>query len=99
VHAVWINATYIVLVDTRATEWGPVEHLAIRRHDGKPVRSWTHMQRIKDTLVGADRIAVEVYPRASEVVNDAHMYHLWVLPEGKTLPFRLVSSRSGGAHA
>jgi hypothetical protein len=47
------------------------------------------MQRIKDTLAGPDRAAVEVYPPASEVVDQANMYHLWVLPPGARLCFGL----------
>jgi hypothetical protein len=63
----------------------------VRRHDAKPVRSWPDLQRIKDTLPvgGPERIAIEVYPRDSELVDDANMYHLWLLPEGFDLPFGL----------
>lgn len=42
--------------------------------------SWPEMQRIKDELAGAERTAVEVYPPRAEIVDDADMYHLWVLP-------------------
>jgi len=46
------------------------------------------MQRIKDELAGHDRTGVEVYPPHDEIVDQADMYHLWVLPE--PLPFTLV---------
>lgn len=43
--------------------------------------SWWEMQRIKDELAGKGCTAVEVYPPADEVVDDADMFHIWVLPE------------------
>ena len=49
--------------------------------------TWPEAQRIKNELAGSDATAVEVYPPQSEVVDQADMYHLWVLP-GR-LPFSL----------
>lgn len=49
--------------------------------------SWSEKQRIKDELIGPERLAVEVFPPRSELVDQADAYHLWVLPEGFTLPF------------
>ncbi len=43
--------------------------------------TWDELQDIKRQLGMADRYAVEVYPRDSDVVNVANMRHLWVLPE------------------
>jgi hypothetical protein len=53
------------------------------------VRSWADMQRIKNELVGPERVAVEVFPPVSELVDQANIAHLWVLPEGFALPFSL----------
>jgi len=50
--------------------------------------TWPEMQRIKDELAGHDRTGVEVYPPHDEIVDQADMYHLWVLPE--PLPFTLA---------
>lgn len=62
-------------------------HLAISSLSGiRP--SWPEMQRIKDEIAGQDATAVEVYPPHSEIVDQADMYHLWVLPE--PLPFSLA---------
>ena len=33
------------------------------------------------TEVYPDRWAIELYPPTAELVNDAHVYHLWMLPE------------------
>lgn len=53
-------------------------HLAITRHDGAEIREWETLQRIKNEVAGDETIAVEVYPRRSEVVNQANMRHLFV---------------------
>lgn len=49
--------------------------------------TWPEMQRIKDELAGRDATGVEVYPPRDEIVDDANMYHLWVLTQ--PLPFGL----------
>lgn len=88
-HTAKLNELFSVQYSTEETEWGAVEHLWIRRHDGKPL-IWREMQRIKNELMGVERVAVEVYPPVSMLVDDADMYHLWVLPEGFTLPFTIA---------
>jgi hypothetical protein len=47
------------------------------------------MQRIKNELAGPERVAVEVYPPVSQLVDHANMYHLWVFEAGFALPFGL----------
>lgn len=41
--------------------------------------TWWEMQRIKDELAGAERTAVEVYPPRAEIVDEADMFHIWIL--------------------
>jgi hypothetical protein len=84
-----LNAVYSVLFYRKESPWGTVDHLMIRRHDEGTSVSWADKQRIKDELIGVDRVAVEVYPARADLVDDANMYHLWVLPEGYELPFGL----------
>lgn len=84
-----LNKLYSVQISQHLTVWGIVIHLWIKRHDGQPVRSWGDMQRIKNELVGPERTGVEVYPKESRKVDDANMYHLWVLPADFELPFCL----------
>ncbi|WP_349627722.1 hypothetical protein [Rhodopseudomonas sp. BR0C11] len=63
-----------------------VRHLAVTSlSEIRP--TWREMQRIKDELAGPDKTAVEVYPPATEVIDAANMFHLWVLPDA--LPFSL----------
>lgn len=66
-----------------------VLHLAVRRHDGEEVRGWSDLQRIKNELCGEGCAALEVYPPDSEVVDQANMRHLFVLPEGEEAPFTI----------
>ena len=84
-----LNNRYSVQFFEQITAWGKVDHLLIRRHDGKANVPWADKQRIKDELMGADRTAVEVYPAVVDLVDEADVYHLWVLPEGMKLPFGL----------
>ncbi len=85
----WKNNHYVVQASPRETAWGEVVCLMIRRNDAAPIRSWVEMQRIKNSLVGPERVAVEVYPAESKLIDAANMYHLWVLPAGFQLPFSL----------
>jgi hypothetical protein len=39
--------------------------------------------------VGPERVALEVYPRADEVIANANMRHLFVLPEGFDMPLTI----------
>ncbi len=62
--------------------------LSIHRKDRKAVRDWRHMQAIKNEVAGPDRVAVEVYPAESDLVDTSNEYHLWVLPASiGRLPF------------
>lgn len=83
---VYSNNKYSVLIRTVVTDWGPVEHAAIRNVSGTDI-PWKEKQRIKNELFGEEYAAVEVFPKESELVDEAPMYHLWVLPKGMNLPF------------
>lgn len=82
------NWLYVVLIRPVATEWGVVHHLAIRTASGLEP-PWRDKQRIKNELFEPDTMAVEVMPPASRLVDDADMYHMWVLPDAGRLPFNL----------
>ena len=56
--------------------------LAIKRSDGEPCHSWSLFQEIKDLVAGENAVAIEVYPKRSEVTDTANIYHLWVFEEG-----------------
>lgn len=65
-------------------------HAMVTKKAGAP--SWAEMQRIKDSLFGADRWAVECFPPRRKLVDGADSYHLWVLPEGAAWPYDLAST-------
>jgi hypothetical protein len=59
---------------------GGVTHLAITSlSQDRP--TWWEAMRIKNELCGPEATAVEVYPPMANVIDEADMYHLWVLPE------------------
>ena len=70
---------------------GDVMHFAITSlSQDRP--TWHEMQRIKDELAGRELTGVEVYPPHEEIVDEADMYHLWVLPH--PYPFGLNGEES-----
>lgn len=90
------NDVYSVQVYVNRTAWGEVEQLTIRRHDAQPIHQWSELQRIKNEIAGENRTAVEVYPATADVVDQANLYHLWVLPVGFELPFGLHKTTGFG---
>ena len=82
----FFNDHYSVQLYTVPTEMGLVLHLIVRAQlGGEP--PWRDMQRIKNELVAPEAYAVQVYPARGDVVDQADVYHLWVLP--RELPFGL----------
>ena len=75
------NGEYRILYD----EVQGFKHLRIRRLDNQPIRDYMILQEIKNDLLGIDVIAVEVFPKDSDFVNNSHTYHLWTWT-GITVP-------------
>ncbi|MAU00685.1 MAG: hypothetical protein CL608_26370 [Anaerolineaceae bacterium] len=63
-----------------APHWGSVTYLKVYTPDYKRL-SWLQVWQAF-TDVYPNRWAIELYPPAEELVNDTHVYHLWMLPEG-----------------
>lgn len=55
--------------------------------------SWDILQKVKDAVWGAEARAIEVYPRASELVNNAACRHLWRLGSRDFCPDLLGRNR------
>jgi len=86
------NNLYVVLVRPFVDEMGnDIVHLAIRTAS-QLEPPWRDMQRIKNEICGEEATAVQVMPPESELVDEADMYHLWVL--SARLPFTLAYGRS-----
>jgi hypothetical protein len=86
VRDVWTNDWLVVTVHSVANS--EMLHVTYRTALGAEL-GWKEKQRLKDQIFGPDRVAVEVYPRTAEIVDQANMYHLWVYPEGHSLGFGL----------
>lgn len=99
---VFVNSTYQVNVDLVEAEIGPMLHVSIKRRDKQPMHDWREKQRIKNSILGEEAEAVELYPAESRLVDTPNQYHLWALPLGARFQFgyqaRCVDGRSiGGA--
>lgn len=79
---------YVVMSRKIKTSWGIVEHVTIRNGENTDI-PWVEKQRIKNELFGENVTAIEVFPSADRLVDDANMYHLWILPSEFILPFGL----------
>ena len=93
--AAWVDDTHAVLLN--APPWLDGEHLMIRRHDGRDVvETWSGLLEIVHALVprGRHRWALEVWPPRGEIVDEAPMRHLLVLPEGTPPPWSLHAYRT-----
>lgn len=68
---------HVVVVD----ELG--KHMAVE-HDG--TITWDKLQKIKNKVWGPEARAIEVYPAAPMVINNANVRHLWKLGRGEFCP-------------
>lgn len=82
------NSHYVVMVckPILFEGMGEVTRIMIRDNLARPHHSWLDFQRIKNELFGEEFTAYEVYPPASNTVNDFNIYHLWVMPKGYKSP-------------
>lgn len=72
----------LVRMSVNRTEWDE------RQNRFREDITWDDLQRLKGEAGFADRVAIEVFPPDSLLVNVANMRHLWLLPEAAiTLPF------------
>lgn len=60
---------------------GTYQHLKIQRRDGNEVVAhWDLLQEIKNDMVDPEAFAVEIFPEADRLVNEANIRHLWIIP-------------------
>lgn len=78
----YMNNRYVVMINDNAKLMGAsVITAMVQRHDDKPIPGhWRQMQNIKNELFGTESLAIEVYPRESELIDDANIYWLHILP-------------------
>jgi hypothetical protein len=82
------NDKYAVLIRNVKNEYGLCKHAAIRNLESTEI-SWKEKQEIKDKIFGVNYVAVEVFPKKSDLIDEANMYHLWILPLQYNFPFNL----------
>jgi hypothetical protein len=62
-----------------------LKHLRIRRLDDKPIPDYQVFQQIKNRFLGEDVVAVQVFPKVSDYVDNTNTYHLFTW-EGIDVP-------------
>lgn len=83
----FVNDVYQVnIMDVKDDDGNRWKHLSIKRRDKKPIHDWRALQRIKNELIGEEFEAIEIYPRESELIDEANQYHLWVMSMGRISP-------------
>lgn len=72
-----------MITDGVETTHGKAVRALIQRNDGDPIKDhWNEIQNIKNDVFGYDAIAIEYYPPQNEVVDQAHIYWIWIFPDG-----------------
>ncbi len=72
----WLNNIYGV----QEYQGYPWPKIIIGRHDKKTNVTWSELQRIKNEIFGAERMAIQIFPKASELVDVANMYWMFLIP-------------------
>lgn len=81
--AVWASREFLV----QRFEYDGLIRLTINRSrigpDGRWEQgiTWDELQKVKREIGYGEVQAIEVYPPDSEIVDDANIRHLWILPE------------------
>jgi hypothetical protein len=76
-----LTDSYITEVCPRSSVLGSVLYIKVQRHDGRPM-GWEEIYaRFIDAYPG--RWAVQVFPEEAACINEANMYHLFVMDEGE----------------
>jgi len=84
---IYINGKYQVNVRLLEKDMNGALWLSIKRYDKDWIHDWRELQEIKNKIAGPERIAVEIYPRESNLVDSSNQYHLWVLNKNDDIPF------------
>lgn len=80
----YANNRYVVMVYEKInTTHGEATRVMVQKHDDTPiVHHWAEMQKIKNEIFGEETVAVEYYPKESELINEHNIYWLWIYPDG-----------------
>lgn len=84
---VWCNKKYLVFEapPQESGSLGTLRHLMVRPHRGQHP-GWVELYKIKNEIIGESAWAMEVHPAFCHMVDDADMYHLWVVTDPALVP-------------
>jgi hypothetical protein len=89
-EAIFINRDFQVTVfsEEGLGGWPDMWRLHMRKRNNGPVRDWSIIQRIKNSLIGPDHEAIQLYPSEARAVHARNQYHIYVLKDPhRRLPF------------
>lgn len=97
-----IPISYLLFLTSNNSSWGEVLHLTIKKLDQlkahMDVRYYfdseepTFAEKIqaRQVIRQTNRIGLEVFPKESNLIDGANLYHVWLLPEEFEFPFSIV---------
>ena len=86
----WCNNRYSVQLH-QTTAW---HRVMVRTHDSRRIE-WAELQRIKNELFGEHRIAIQIFPRQTDLVDSANMYWFFLVPENQEFQIDQVTNNQG----
>lgn len=72
--------------------------LTISRKDGKTPESWYDLWNIKNKIWGEEALAIEIYPRRSNLIDGQNQRHLFKLSVSKKIDFGNASKLTLESH-
>lgn len=68
------------------TAWGRVDHLMVRCNDAGTTLARSEKRCLLQELWKQPVVAVEIYPAVADLVDEANLYHLWLLDPATLAP-------------
>lgn len=78
----WEPGGHVQTMGERFTSFGVATYLRVYRDDDQPM-SWREIWETFSSVY-PDRWAIEVFPPADELIDEANVYHLFMLEEEPT---------------
>jgi hypothetical protein len=79
IDKVYRNNKYIVMVYYNEEKNNKLyTKVMCRRSDSKPIYSWQDLYRIKNEIFGEETEAIQLLPKASELIDEANLYWFFI---------------------
>lgn len=97
-----VPISYLLWMSEGDSEWGKIGHITIKKIDQVKVAqnpiyqfdseepTYAEKIRARQVVRQENKIALEIFPRSSDVVDEANLYHVWLMPEKFEFPFPIV---------